>query len=290
VSLAALYVAVARWALAGPAAEPRRQLVALAVALGFVAVAIPIEAEAHWVAFGWAATATAVWWFGLRAREPALRAMAGVLFTLAVGRLLLVDILQLGWRHQWPLLNSDALPALGVAGCLLAALALTDRRRAALGRFEPGLTSLATVGSLLLLLLVLVVDVRGALAFRALADPEQAASWLWRMQLAVSVLSALYATALLTLGFLRHRALLRWTALLIFAWTIGKVLLVDMAGLEELYRILAFLIVAVLLGLSGWAYQRLQVVARRPDPGAAGGAAEGGAPASGAAGGGASAA
>lgn len=210
-----------------------------------------------------------MWWFGLRVREPALRAMAGALFTLAVGRLVLFDALGGDWRHQWPLLNPDALPALGVAACLLGAVALTERRRAALGRLELGLASVATVGSLLLLLLVLIVDVRGTLALRALADPGQAESWLWRMQLAVSVLAALYATALLTLGFLRRRALLRWTALLIFAGTIGKVLLVDMAGLAELYRILAFLIVAVLLGLSGWAYQRLQL-ARRPGPGASG--------------------
>jgi hypothetical protein len=32
-----------------------------------------------------------------------------------------------------------------------------------------------------------------------------------------------------------------------------------MAGLKEIYRILAFFILAVLLGLAGWAYQRIQV-------------------------------
>jgi len=32
-----------------------------------------------------------------------------------------------------------------------------------------------------------------------------------------------------------------------------------MAGLKEIYRILAFFILAMLLGLAGWAYQRIQV-------------------------------
>jgi uncharacterized membrane protein len=51
----------------------------------------------------------------------------------------------------------------------------------------------------------------------------------------------------------------RWTALFIFAMAIGKVFLHDMAGLKEIYRILAFFILAILLGLAGWAYQRISV-------------------------------
>jgi uncharacterized membrane protein len=59
--------------------------------------------------------------------------------------------------------------------------------------------------------------------------------------------------------------LLRWTALLIFAMTTGKVLLVDMSGLQEVYRILAFFVVAVLLGLAGWAYQRIRLDSQSQD-------------------------
>jgi uncharacterized membrane protein len=63
----------------------------------------------------------------------------------------------------------------------------------------------------------------------------------------------------LTVGFVRRLPAIRWTALAIFAATTVKVFFFDMAGLREFYRILAFFIVAVLLGLAGWAYQKIQV-------------------------------
>jgi uncharacterized membrane protein len=77
--------------------------------------------------------------------------------------------------------------------------------------------------------------------------------------MALSALWGFYAMAVLAIGFARRIPPLRWTALVIFALTIGKVFLFDMAGLKEFYRILAFFIVAILLGVAGWAYQRIQV-------------------------------
>jgi uncharacterized membrane protein len=51
---------------------------------------------------------------------------------------------------------------------------------------------------------------------------------------------------------------LRWTALSIYALTLGKVFLLDMAGLDQIYRIVAFFVLAILLGAAAWAYQRFQ--------------------------------
>jgi uncharacterized membrane protein len=76
-------------------------------------------------------------------------------------------------------------------------------------------------------------------------------------QMALSALWSVYAVVVLSVGFVRRSAAIRWTALLLFAATTGKVLLVDMAGLREFYRILAFFIVAILLGAAAWAYQRV---------------------------------
>jgi len=64
---------------------------------------------------------------------------------------------------------------------------------------------------------------------------------------------------LLAVGFVRRVPSVRWAGLFIFAVTVGKAFLHDMAGLKEIYRILAFFILAVLLGLAGWAYQRIQL-------------------------------
>ena len=44
--------------------------------------------------------------------------------------------------------------------------------------------------------------------------------------------------------------------------TVGKVFLIDAKELGEFYRILAFFILAILLGAAAWAYQRLQPASR----------------------------
>jgi uncharacterized membrane protein len=106
--------------------------------------------------------------------------------------------------------------------------------------------------------MVLSVETYGyfdAQAVRPMADSTRGR---WLGQMSVSALWALYASGVLAIGFWKQLAALRWTALGLFALTIAKVFLLDMAGLQEFYRILAFFIVAILLGAAAWAYQRIQ--------------------------------
>ncbi|MCH5378029.1 MAG: DUF2339 domain-containing protein, partial [Planctomycetes bacterium] len=66
VAMAGVYVLLARLVLARRPADQRQLLTALAVAVGFIALAFPLQADTEWVALGWAAEAAALWWFGLR--------------------------------------------------------------------------------------------------------------------------------------------------------------------------------------------------------------------------------
>ena len=268
-AMAALYIGVARSALRARPPDEHQLLTGLAASVGFIAWAIPLQAQARWVALGWAAVAWALAWFGLRIRTPALRAMAAALMTLAAGRLLVVDILSRDWRPVFPVFNPDALPALGVIACLLAAVACAARYRDRLGTSERTAVGIAAVASLLLLWFVLTVDVDGWFRFQARTYTDQSRMWRWLGQLAISALWAGYATVLLALGFARRWAIFRWTALLVFAATTAKVVLVDMAGLDEFYRILAFFVVALLLGWAAWAYQRIRIEAPPGESGTA---------------------
>jgi uncharacterized membrane protein len=66
----------------------------------------------------------------------------------------------------------------------------------------------------------------------------------------------LFGAILLTAGFLRRSSFLRWQALVLLAFAIGKVFLVDVSELSQGYRILSFLgLGALLLGVS-FVYQR----------------------------------
>jgi uncharacterized membrane protein len=75
-------------------------------------------------------------------------------------------------------------------------------------------------------------------------------------QFSYSAFFMLFGAALLTLGFWRRVAFLRWQALLLLAVAIGKVFIVDVSTLSQGYRILSFLgLGALLLGVS-FAYQK----------------------------------
>jgi uncharacterized membrane protein len=63
----------------------------------------------------------------------------------------------------------------------------------------------------------------------------------------------------LWIGFRYRLAALRWLAIGLFGVTVVKVFLVDMATLSQIYRILAFFALAVILGLAWLAYQRVRI-------------------------------
>ena len=253
--LATAYVMLCRLLMVPHRRDNRVVLAALAVVLGFVSLSFPIQADAAWVALGWAAVAAALWWFGCRVQATALRGLAGVLALLAVGKLVLMDTPR-GVRQSFvPIFNEYGLAAVIVAACVLGSIVVTRRYRTPAARFESLLISAAGLGGILLLLFILSVETSGF--FKSLAEVGDATFWRWTGQMAVSILWASYAAAVLSLGMWRQLASLRWLALGIFAMTAGKVFLFDMAMLHAFYRILAFLVLAVLLAGAARAYQRL---------------------------------
>jgi len=67
-----------------------------------------------------------------------------------------------------------------------------------------------------------------------------------------------FAGVLIAIGFIWRSPTLRWMAILLFAATLMKILIVDMAGVNELYRFGAVFALAMLLALATWAYQRFK--------------------------------
>lgn len=257
VTMATIYVGATRVALWRKPDDTRQILTWLTVAVSFIALAFPIQADAEWVALAWAAEGAVLIWFGLLARAPAMRAMSIAVMTLAVVRLLFFDTPAREFANTLPIFNLYALPAIGVCLCLLFIAVAEKRFWTQLAWGERILAGLAGMVGVLLLLFVLSVDLHGYFRHLALEYPEDATRWRWMGQMALSALWAVYAVLVLAVGFIRRSAAIRWTALLLFAVTTGKVLIVDMAGLREFYRILAFFIVAILLGAAAWAYQRV---------------------------------
>jgi uncharacterized membrane protein len=229
----------------------------VALASGFIAVALLLEASAPWLAVGWAAEAAVLWWFGVRINAAPLRALAAVAAAAAVARLTLEGAPYFYRDPFIPILNRYAGTALLATAILLAGIVATRRRIAKLGEGERVLVGLATVGCVLLVWWIVSADIYSY--FETLAN-RRPGEYDWRRfgQMTLSAWWASYATVVLIIGFRARRALLRWTALGLYALTVGKVFLFDMAGLDEIYRIVAFFVLAVLLGAAAWIYQRVQ--------------------------------
>ena len=84
------------------------------------------------------------------------------------------------------------------------------------------------------------------------ANPQQA----MMLQMGYSWWWAIYALAVLVIGFVVRRAPLRWFAMGLLGLTLCKIFYVIICNVESIYRILALLGVAILLLTAAWMYNR----------------------------------
>jgi uncharacterized membrane protein len=115
---------------------------------------------------------------------------------------------------------------------------------------------LSAIGTLLLFLL-LTVEVYTFFRFQP-GQPEVMAQNSLRALLAVSVLWAIFATALMAVGFKRSDRGTRYAAAGLFALTLLKAFLMDVWELREIYRIISFVVLGLLLVAASYVYSRLR--------------------------------
>jgi uncharacterized membrane protein len=257
--MAIVYAAVTQILLRGVTREERLPATSLAIAASFVALALPLQTDSRWVALGWGVEAAVLWWFGLRIESVRLRCLAAIFAALTVMRIVAVDDRWQVREPFIPILNGYALPSLLAVASLLTALALTRAFASRLKAEERAMVAIAAVACVLLVWWITSIDISGYFTAERLrhgtgyGDQRMA-------EMALSAWWAVYAAIVLAIGFRLRLSLLRWTALGLFALTVGKVFLRDMAELDEIYRIVAFFVLAILLGAAAWAYQRNQSV------------------------------
>lgn len=257
VLMATLYAALAfivHWRRPDDAVHP---LILMAVSMGFVAIAIPLQADASWIAVGWAVQGLALWSFGLRVRNWTFGIFAVILLVFAVGRLVFVDTPYAGRTPFVPIFNKFGLPASVVALCFVGAAVAC--RRSARTREPEVRVALVLFGLAAISVIWFVLSVETYTWFTAQIDYRRdgSAEGLRRSaQTALSVVWALYAAILLWYGFRIRSDAARWSALCLFGLTLLKVVFVDMSGLPGLYRVLAFFVLALMMGAAAWGYQR----------------------------------
>ncbi len=250
VGLAALYL-VLGLALLRAGDDPLHARVALGLAASFVTLAIPVQLGLNGITLAWAAEGLVLLSLGVRFGSRFTRLGGYAVLALAVVRLFARHA-PLHTGEFQPVLNPAFATWLAVIASLGLALYLTREVRVV--ATEPDRWIGTAISTVLLVLLfgVLTDETRNAFAQRervAARGQDEAAVEQARLMggLAVSVLWSAFATALLATGLAVRNRPLFYTAYVLFAVTAGKVVLVDLAELQTLYRILSFLILGVLL-------------------------------------------
>ena len=262
-ALAAIYIFLSRQVHArnlAPAASQILYLLHLAVAIGFITVAIPIRLDTHWITMGWFVEAGVLLWIGNRLRSDFLNAFALGALVLGVCRLLLFDNFQ-----TTQLLFNMRMATYAVAVAVLGAVAWYAGQRQ--DETARAVASISVVALNALALIALTREVSDFYARQITTlRPTFVNNWhatyvdLHRLDIerdfTYSALWMAYGALLMIIGFLRRSAFVRWQALVLIAVTIGKVFIYDVSQLDKGYRIVSFIVLGVLLLAISFVYQR----------------------------------
>jgi uncharacterized membrane protein len=259
--LAAVYLYLSKLAkerYPDPENAQKLQLLHLALAIGFITIAIPIRLDGHWITLGWFVEAAVLLWVADRIKSDFLIGFAIAALALGVVRLLALD----NFDTATLIFNSRML-TYGVAIAVLGLMAWFGAKR----KDEPG-RQMAMIAVVCLNALALVASSREVSDYytrQQAALPRQPyqdwASSPWRRlhiaeAFTYSALWMAYGAMLMIIGFWRRSAFVRWQALFLIAATIVKVFVYDVSELDRGYRIVSFIVLGVLLLAISFVYQK----------------------------------
>ena len=257
--LAAIYILLSRQVHARaltPGASEILHFLHLAVAIGFITVAIPIRLDAHWITIGWFVEAGVLLWVGNRIKSDFLNVFALGALVLGVVRLLAIDNF-----HTTQLIFNLRMATYAVAVAVLGAVAWYASKRD--DDSASVVANVATVALNALALIALTREVADAFSRQFIAaQPRRAGFYADFRSIEIerdftySALWMAYGAMLMIVGFVRRSAFVRWQALLLIAVTVGKVFIYDVSELDRGYRIVSFIVLGVLLLAISFVYQR----------------------------------
>ena len=253
-ALLGLFVLLKRTPHTSPARNAQLALFGGA-ALFFITLIFPIQFDRQWITVGWALEGAALCWLFNRVPHPGLR-LAGVgLLVVAFVRLALNPaVLSYHPRAAFPIFNWY-LYTYGIATvCLfVAARLLAPPRNRVLGHnVRPLLYALGAV----LAFFTVNIEIADYFSTPGVAALTFQFSGNFARDMSYSIAWALFALLLLIVGIRKRTAATRYAGLGLLGVTIVKLFFHDLSQLDQLYRIGAFIAVAVIAILASFLYQR----------------------------------
>ena len=227
----------------------------------FVAAIIPVQVDGAWIAVAWAVESVLALLLSARLRMVELRWFAYGLLAAMLVRLLWLDTISVDSETFRPVLNwrflafAAGIAALYTSGWLsrrnpeetdaLSPVAVWENRTAL-----PALLALANFATLWLLSAEILAAADSALFDLSRNASENVAS------LGLSLLWAVYAAVLISLGVIRKWRWVRLAGLALLAVPVVKLFAYDSQTLEQEYRVIAFIALGLILLAGGLLYQR----------------------------------
>lgn len=218
-------------------------------ALFFITLIIPIQFERQWITIGWALEGAALLWFYHRVPHQGLRWLGCILLGIAFARLTWNPAIFTYYeRSNAPILNwylytyGIVTMCLFVGGWLESKVAGTNMR--------PLLYALGTI------LAFALMNIQIADYFSESKTLSFQFSGNFARDMTYSIAWAIFAFILLIVGINRKLKAPRYAAIGLIGITLAKLFLHDLVNLEQLYRVGAFLVVASVLIVASYLYQR----------------------------------
>jgi len=245
----------------------RLGLFTLGIALVFFTVAIPVQLrDTAWTTVAWAAEFVTLMWLSFALRMPQFRNYSYAVFVVMAGRLLLFDT-RINLQNFQVIFNERFLAFfISITATYLCTYLLWRQRQTFPEWSIPSSTLLVAANFFTLWLLSFEVwNYFGSQL--ATLPPEEATSSATKalqsaQNLSLSALWAVYAAIGLVVGIAKGWRPVRLAALALLAIPIVKVFIYDVWVLEQVYRIVAFVGLGILLIVSAYLYNRYSKVIR----------------------------
>ena len=232
-------------------------LTLLAVAAGFITLAVPLQLDGYWISMTWAVEAVIVFYLSLKINSAKLP-LAGVLILVLTIVSLFKQPFTMTGEEGWIFLNKAAVTYLIVILALAIIVWLYQRQAR---NFSASLNRALLLSLQIALNLLIIVfftqEINAYYDYRwRLVNYKGLSLFQNSQNLMLSIIWGLHAAVLVLLGFWRRLKGIRWFGLGFLGVVIFKVFLYDLSNLNTPYRILSFMGLGIILLAVSWLYHR----------------------------------
>lgn len=234
-------------------------LTLLAIAAGFITLAIPLQLDGNWVTISWALEAVIVFYLNLKINPPKIPLAGFLILSFAIFSLFTYPFIITG-EELWFFLNKAAVAFLFVIIATSSIIWIFYRHTR---KFEAkGNSSLLLGLQIVLNLLIIIFLTQEINAYYgylwSLSNVADFSRLENSQNLVLSLVWGLHAAILVVLGFWRRLKGIRWFGLGFLGIVIFKVFLYDLSNLSTPYRILSFMGLGIILLAISWIYHRFK--------------------------------